>query len=62
MNFVAEKKALQMGADIIICTPGRMIAHMNMGYVNHERLTILVLDEADRMLDMGFYDDIMQDH
>ena len=57
-NFVAEKKALQMGADIIVCTPGRMIAHVNMGYVNMRGLQFLVLDEADRMLDMGFQDDI----
>ncbi len=58
MNFVAEKKALQMGADIIICTPGRFIAHVNMGYVSMKTLKFLVLDEADRMLDMGFQDDI----
>lgn len=57
-SFVAEKKALQMGADIIVCTPGRMIAHLNMGYVNLKGLQYLVLDEADRMLDMGFQDDI----
>jgi ATP-dependent RNA helicase RhlE len=57
-NFVAEKKALQMGADIIVCTPGRMIAHMNMGYVNLKGLQFFILDEADRMLDMGFQDDI----
>ena len=57
-SFVAEKKALQMGADIIVCTPGRMIAHLNMGYVNLKGLQFLVLDEADRMLDMGFQDDI----
>lgn len=57
-NFVAEKKALQMGADIIVCTPGRMIAHINMGYSNMKGLQFLVLDEADRMLDMGFQDDI----
>lgn len=57
-NFVAEKKALLMGADIIVCTPGRMIAHLNMGYVKMEGLRFLVLDEADRMLDMGFRDDI----
>jgi superfamily II DNA/RNA helicase len=57
-NFVAEKKALQMGADIIVCTPGRMIAHVNMGYVNMKGLQFLILDEADRMLDMGFQDDI----
>lgn len=57
-NFVAEKKALQMGADIVICTPGRMISHINMNYVNMKKLKFLVLDEADRMLDMGFSDDI----
>ncbi|MBI5370483.1 MAG: DEAD/DEAH box helicase [Sphingobacteriales bacterium] len=57
-NFVAEKKALQMGADVIVCTPGRMIAHLNMGYVNMKGLRFLILDEADRMLDMGFQDDI----
>jgi len=57
-NFVNEKKALQMGADIIVCTPGRMIAHLNMGYVNLKKLKFLILDEADRMLDMGFLDDI----
>lgn len=57
-NFVGEKKALQMGADIIICTPGRFIAHLNMGYVPLKGLQFLVLDEADRMLDMGFQDEI----
>ncbi len=57
-NFINEKKALQMGADVIVCTPGRMIAHLNMGYVNLKGLQFLVLDEADRMLDMGFQDDI----
>lgn len=58
MNFVAEKKALQMGADIIVCTPGRFIAHIGMGYVQMKQLQFLVLDEADRMLDMGFQDDL----
>ncbi len=57
-NFVAEKKALQMGADIIVCTPGRMMAHLKMGYVDFSGVQFLVLDEADRMLDMGFQDDI----
>lgn len=57
-SFIAEKKALQNGADILVCTPGRMIAHLNMGYVNMKGLQFLVLDEADRMLDMGFQDDI----
>lgn len=59
-NFVAEKKALQMGADLIVCTPGRMISHINMGYVNMKGLQFLILDEADRMLDMGFQEDIQK--
>ena len=54
-----QKKALTKGADIIIATPGRFIAHLNMGYVNLDKVQHLVLDEADRMLDMGFYEDIM---
>ena len=57
--FVQEKKALSHGADIVICTPGKMMAHIKMGYVKLSGLKYLVLDEADRMLDMGFYDDIM---
>ena len=57
--FNAEKKALTSGVDIVICTPGRMISHLKMGYVKLDKLRYLVLDEADRMLDMGFYDDIM---
>ena len=57
--FVQEKKALSMGADIVVCTPGKMMAHLKMGYVKLDVLKYLVLDEADRMLDMGFFDDIM---
>ena len=57
--FVQEKKALSMGADIVVCTPGKMMAHIKMGYVKLDGLKYLVLDEADRMLDMGFFDDIM---
>ncbi len=59
MEFVQEKKALTLGAEFVICTPGRMIAHLKMGYVKFDHLKYLVLDEADRMLDMGFYEDIM---
>ena len=55
-----EKSSLQGGADVIICTPGRLIAHMGFSYVNFEKLECLILDEADRMLDMGFHDDIMK--
>ncbi|MEP6675625.1 MAG: DEAD/DEAH box helicase [Ferruginibacter sp.] len=58
MSFVAEKNAFKTGADIIVCTPGRMIAHIGMGYVHMKHLQFLVLDEADRMLDMGFQDDL----
>jgi ATP-dependent RNA helicase RhlE len=59
-NFSTEKQALSKGADVVICTPGRMIAHLNMGYVKLQGLQYLILDEADRMLDMGFFDDIMK--
>lgn len=59
-SFNNEKKALTQGVDIVVCTPGRMIAHLNMGYVKLKGLKYLVLDEADRMLDMGFNDDIMR--
>jgi superfamily II DNA/RNA helicase len=58
--FSQEKKALTLGADIVICTPGRMIAHLNMGYAKFHGLKYLVLDEADRMLDMGFHGDILR--
>ena len=59
-NFSNEKMALSKGVDLVICTPGRMIAHLNMGYAKLDGLQFLVLDEADRMLDMGFHDDIMR--
>jgi len=58
--FAREKKALSEGTEVVICTPGRMIAHLNNNYVKFEGLKYLILDEADRMLDMGFYDDIMK--
>ncbi len=59
-SFVQEKQALSKGAEIVICTPGRLIGHLNMGYVQLQQLQYLVLDEADKMLDMGFNDDIMK--
>jgi ATP-dependent RNA helicase RhlE len=59
-SFVQEKQALSKGVDIVVCTPGKMISHINMGYVKIKGLRYLVLDEADRMLDMGFHDDIMR--
>jgi superfamily II DNA/RNA helicase len=55
-----EKSALSRGADIIVATPGRLISHLNQGYVKFNEIEVLVLDEADRMLDIGFYDDIMK--
>ncbi len=60
VSFEREKQSLLEGCDVVICTPGRMIAHLNQGYVNFTELKFLVLDEADRMLDMGFFDDIMK--
>lgn len=56
-EWESQKKGLT-GADIIIATPGKLISHINMGNVNFKKLKYLILDEADRMLDMGFYDDI----
>jgi ATP-dependent RNA helicase RhlE len=58
--FAQEKKALSEGTEIVICTPGRMIAHLHNNYVKFDSLKYLILDEADRMLDMGFFDDIMK--
>lgn len=50
---------MKMGADVIIATPGRLISHITMGNVDFSKVSFFVLDEADRMLDMGFYDDIL---
>lgn len=55
-----EKQALTNGTDIIVATPGKLIAHLQMGYVKFDKVRHLILDEADRMLDMGFYDDLMK--
>ncbi len=59
-DFSREKKALTDGADIIIATPGRFLSHLTLGYVDLSELQCLILDEADRMLDMGFVGDIMR--
>ncbi len=59
-EFNREKNALTQGADIVIATPGRLISHINMGYVDFSKLRFLILDEADRMLDMGFMPDLMK--
>lgn len=58
ISFEQEKKALMHGANIVIATPGRLMSHLNMGYVQISKLKHLILDEADRMLDMGFNEDI----
>jgi superfamily II DNA/RNA helicase len=58
-DFEAQKRGLTQGADVIIATPGRLLSHLNLGYVDLSKVSHFVLDEADRMLDMGFYDDIM---
>ena len=58
--YETQKRAMREGVDIIIATPGRLIAHLNSGAINLDYLQHLVLDEADRMLDMGFSDDIMR--
>ena len=55
-----QKNGMLNGADVVIATPGRMIAHLQNSGVDLSHVEYLILDEADRMLDMGFYDDIMQ--
>jgi len=58
--YEQQKRSMREGVDIIIATPGRLIAHLSSGVLKMDQLHHLVLDEADRMLDMGFYDDIMK--
>ena len=58
--FEQQKKGLTLGADVVIATPGRLIAHLSLGYVDLSKVSYFILDEADRMLDMGFYEDIMK--
>ena len=53
-----QTRALRHGADIVVATPGRLLDHMERGHVNFSKLEVLVLDEADRMLDMGFAPDV----
>lgn len=57
-DFNQQKKALESGTDMVIATPGKLISHLNMGYMNMKNLEFLILDEADRMLDMGFVEDL----
>ena len=58
--YAQQERGLQMGADVVIATPGRLIAHLNLSGVDLSHVSFFILDEADRMLDMGFYDDILQ--
>ncbi len=53
-----QKAALRNGTDIIVATPGKLLSHLKLGYVNFKNIKHLILDEADRMLNMGFIDDI----
>lgn len=55
----SQMRGLQTGADIVIATPGRLLSHMNIYDIDFSGVKYFILDEADRMLDMGFYDDIM---
>ena len=55
-----ERTALTGDTDIIVTTPGRIIAHLNLGYVNFDNIEHLIIDEADKMLDMGFLDDLQK--
>jgi len=59
-EFEVQKKALVQGTEIVVATPGKLLSHLNMGYVDMSQLRHLILDEVDRMLDMGFIDDIQR--
>jgi superfamily II DNA/RNA helicase len=54
-----QKRGIAQGADIIVATPGRLLSHIKMGDADFSRVSFFILDEADRMLDMGFYEDIL---
>lgn len=58
-RYDQELKSLRMGADVVIATPGRLITHISLGNVDLSKVSFFILDEADRMLDMGFSEDIM---
>lgn len=57
-DFSQQKQALKEGRDIIVATPGKLISHLNLGHLNLSHLKYLILDEADKMLDMGFQEDL----
>ncbi|MBO4906654.1 MAG: DEAD/DEAH box helicase [Bacteroidaceae bacterium] len=60
IRYEQEKRGMAMGANVIIATPGRLISHISLGNIDLSRVSFFILDEADRMLDMGFSDDILQ--
>ena len=57
-RYDQELRSLRMGADVVIATPGRLISHISLGNVDLSKVSFFILDEADRMLDMGFSEDI----
>ena len=59
-RYDQELRSMRMGADVLIATPGRLLSHLKVGNLDLSRCSFFVLDEADRMLDMGFIDDIMK--
>ena len=58
-RYEQELRGMSKGADIIVATPGRLISHINLGNIDLSKVSFFILDEADRMLDMGFFNDIM---
>ena len=54
IRYEQEKRGMQQGADVVIATPGRLISHLSLGNIDLNRVSFFILDEADRMLDMGF--------
>ena len=60
IRYEQEKRGMQRGTDVVIATPGRLISHITLGNIDLSKVSFFILDEADRMLDMGFCDDILQ--
>lgn len=59
-DWEPQRRALTGNTEIVVATPGKLLSHLNLGYVKFDNLKHLILDEADRMLDMGFYEDIQR--